>query len=214
MAMSGHEQLSQKERVDKLEAAVMNLAAWQPVASDIISGNRDLIVQLGARIEFLETALSQLTLNLATGNTAAAAGPGAVREAEAGKEVAKGAAGAKKGGRTYVKIVKDGEEEDIAEVPTNSDGEWFINIFKILQKIFLHLTFARPAAAADGDCAVRRHERHQVPRVGVRGVARAAAGGGALPPARGRLGRADLHLHPAPAAEHRNSRNQDQLRGG
>ena len=61
--MSGQEQLSQEERVDKLEAAVMNLAAWQPVASDIISGNRDLIVQLGARIEFLETALSQLTLN-------------------------------------------------------------------------------------------------------------------------------------------------------
>ena len=119
--MSGQEQLSPEERVDKLEAAVMNLAAWQPVASDIISGNRDLIVQLGARIEFLETALNQLTLNLATGNTAA--GPGAVREAEAGKEVAKEAAGAKKGGRTYVKIVKDGEEEDIAEVPTNSDGE-------------------------------------------------------------------------------------------
>ena len=130
--MSGQEQLSPEERVDKLEAAVMNLAAWQPVASDIISGNRDLIVQLGARIEFLETALNQLTLNLATGNTAAAAGPGAAREAEAGKEVAKEAAGAKKGGRTYVKIVKDGEEEDIAEVPTNSDGEWFIKIFKIL----------------------------------------------------------------------------------
>ena len=37
-------------------------------------------------------------------------------------------------------------------------------------------------------------------------MARAAAGGGALPPARGRLGRADLHLHPATAAEHRNSR--------
>ena len=104
--MSGQEQLSPEERVDKLEAAVINLAAWQPVASDIISGNRDLIVQLGARIEFL-------------------AGPGAVREAEAGKE----AAGAKKGGRTYVKIVKDWEKEDIAEVPTNSDGEWFINIF-------------------------------------------------------------------------------------
>ena len=125
--MSGQEQLSPEERVDKLEAAVMNLAAWQPVASDIISGNRDLIVQLGARIEFLETALNQLTLNLATGNTAA--GPGSVREAEAGKEVAKEAAGAKKGGRTYVKIVKDWEKEDIAEVPTNSDGEWFINIF-------------------------------------------------------------------------------------
>ena len=46
-------------------------------------------------------------------------GPRAAREAEADKE----AAGAKKGGRTYVKIVKDGEEEDIAEVPTNSDGE-------------------------------------------------------------------------------------------
>ena len=97
------------------------------MASDIISGNRDLIVQLGARIEFLETALSQLTLNLATGNTAA--GPWAAREAEAGKEVAKEATGAKKGGRTYVKIVKDWEKEDIAEVPTNSDGEWFINIF-------------------------------------------------------------------------------------
>ena len=93
--MSGQEQLSPEERVDKLEAAVMNLAAWQPVASDIISGNRDLIVQLGARIEFLETALNQLTLNLATGNTAVAAGPGMVtaREAEAGKGVAKEAAG-------------------------------------------------------------------------------------------------------------------------
>ena len=118
--------------MDKLEAAVVYLAAWQPMASDIISGNRDLIVQLGARIEFLETALNQLTLNLATGNTAAAAGPGAVRDAEAGKEVAKEATGAKKGGRTYVKIVKDGEEEDIAEVPTNSDGEWLIKFFKIL----------------------------------------------------------------------------------
>ena len=55
-----------------------------------------------------------------------------VKNADVGKEVTKEAAGAKKGGRTYVKIVKDGEEEDIAEVPTNSDGEWFINIFKIL----------------------------------------------------------------------------------
>ena len=34
---------------DKLEAAVCNLATWQPVASDIISGNRDLIMQLSQR---------------------------------------------------------------------------------------------------------------------------------------------------------------------
>ena len=45
-----------------------------------------------------------------------------VKNADVGKEVTKEAAGAKKGGRTYVKIVKDGEEEDITEVATNSDG--------------------------------------------------------------------------------------------
>ena len=50
-------------RVEKLEAAVCNMATWQPMASDIISGNRDLIMQLSSRIEYLETALNQLRLS-------------------------------------------------------------------------------------------------------------------------------------------------------
>merc|ERR1719283_935 len=81
------------------------------MASDIISGNRDLIMQLNNRIEFLENALNQITLSLATGG-----GCQGVKEQE--KEVTE----TKKGGRTYVKIAKDGDEEDIAEVPTNSEG--------------------------------------------------------------------------------------------
>jgi len=81
------------------------------MASDIISGNRDLIMQLNNRIEFLESALNQITLSLATGG-----GCQGVKEQE--KETTE----AKKGGRTYVKIAKDGDEEDIAEVPTNSEG--------------------------------------------------------------------------------------------
>jgi len=98
------------ERVSKFEEAVCNLSAWQPVASDIISGNRDLIVQLNNRIEFLETALNQLTLSLATGSC------------QGVKEQEKETTEPKKGGRTYVKIAKEGDEEDIAEVPTNSEG--------------------------------------------------------------------------------------------
>jgi len=99
------------ERVNKFEEAVFNLSTWQPMASDIISGNRDLIMQLNNRIEFLESALNQITLSLATGG-----GCQGVKEQE--KETTE----AKKGGRTYVKIAKDGDEEDIAEVPTNSEG--------------------------------------------------------------------------------------------
>jgi hypothetical protein len=99
------------ERITKFEEAVFNLSAWQPMASDIISGNRDLIMQLNNRIEFLENALNQITLSLATGG-----GCQGVKEQE--KEVTE----AKKGGRVYVKIAKEGDEEDIAEVPTNSEG--------------------------------------------------------------------------------------------
>lgn len=99
------------ERINKFEEAVFNLSTWQPMASDIISGNRDLIMQLNNRIEFLENALNQITLSLATGG-----GCQGVKEQE--KEVTE----TKKGGRTYVKIAKDGDEEDIAEVPTNSEG--------------------------------------------------------------------------------------------
>eukprot|EP00092_Neocalanus_flemingeri_P040368 GFUD01043966.1.p1 GENE.GFUD01043966.1~~GFUD01043966.1.p1 ORF type:complete len:1978 (-),score=498.59 GFUD01043966.1:399-6332(-) len=100
------------ERVNKFEEAVCNLSAWQPMASDIISGNRDLIMQLNNRIEFLESALNQLTLSLATSG----GGCQGVKEQE--KEPTE----PKKGGRTYVKIAKEGDEEDIAEVPTNSEG--------------------------------------------------------------------------------------------
>ena len=57
-----------EERLDKCEAAMCNMATWQPVASDIISGNRDLIMALNSRIEYLETAVNQLAKNLATGN--------------------------------------------------------------------------------------------------------------------------------------------------
>lgn len=101
-----------EEKLEKFEAAVVNMSAWQPVASDIISGNRDLIMQLSTRIEFLESALNQLTLNLATGNVQVAAG----------REEQQGSSEPRKGGRSYVKIVKEGDEEDIAEVPTNSEG--------------------------------------------------------------------------------------------
>lgn len=98
------------ERVNKFEEAVFNLSTWQPMASDIISGNRDLIMQLNNRIEFLESALNQLTLSLATGGC-----QGVKEQKEEPTEP-------KKGGRTYVKIAKEGDEEDIAEVPTNSEG--------------------------------------------------------------------------------------------
>ena len=98
------------EKLEKLEAAVVNMSTWQPVASDIISGNRDLIMQLSSRIEFLETALNQLTLNLATSNV------------QAGRDEKQTNNESRKGVRSYVKIVKEGDDEDIAEVPTNSDG--------------------------------------------------------------------------------------------
>jgi len=99
-----------EEKLEKFEAAVVNMSTWQPVASDIISGNRDLIMQLSSRIEFLETALNQLTLNLATSNVQAGRGEQQVMSEN------------RKGVRSYVKIVKEGDDEDIAEVPTNSDG--------------------------------------------------------------------------------------------
>ena len=99
-----------EEKLEKFEAAVVNMSTWQPVASDIISGNRDLIMQLSSRIEFLETALNQLTLNLATSNV------------QAGREEQQVMSENRKGVRSYVKIVKEGDDEDIAEVPTNSDG--------------------------------------------------------------------------------------------
>jgi len=99
------------ERIGKYEEAIFNLSAWQPMASDIISGNRDLIMQLNNRIEFLESALNQLTLSLATG-----------RQSVETKEQEKEQIESRKGSRTYVKISKDGGEDDIAEVPTNSDG--------------------------------------------------------------------------------------------
>ena len=67
--------------------------------------------------KMLETALNQLTLNLATGNVTAAV---AAKEEDAGKE--KVEVNNKKGVRVYVKIVKEGDEDDIAEVPTNSEG--------------------------------------------------------------------------------------------
>ena len=99
-----------EEKLEKFEAAVVNMSAWQPVASDIISGNRDLIMQLTSRVELLENAFSQLTLNLAAGNV-----PPSREEQQSKTEVRKGV-------RTYVKIVKEGAEDDVAEVPTNSDG--------------------------------------------------------------------------------------------
>ena len=100
-----------EDRVDKLEAAVCNMATWQPVASDIISGNRDLIMQLSARIEYLETALNQMRL--------AHRENGEVKEGE----IKEDKESVKKAGRTYVKIMREGEdEEDMAEVPTNSQG--------------------------------------------------------------------------------------------
>ena len=99
------------ERVEKLEAAVCNMATWQPVASDIISGNRDLIMQLSSRIEYLEAALNQVRLSQGREN-------GEVKDGEDNEDKES----AKKPGRTYVKIMREGEEEDMAEVPTNSQG--------------------------------------------------------------------------------------------
>ena len=93
-------------RLDKLEAAVCNMATWQPVASDIISGNRDLIMQLSSRIEYLETTLNQMRLSQGREN-------GVDKEDKDSD---------KKAGRTYVRIMREGEEEDMAEVPTNSQG--------------------------------------------------------------------------------------------
>ena len=98
------------EKLEKLEAAVVNMSTWQPVASDIISGNRDLIMQLTSRIELLENAFNQLTLNLAAGSV------------QPGREEQLNKSEARKGLRSYVKIVKEGAEEDVAEVPTNSEG--------------------------------------------------------------------------------------------
>ena len=99
-----------EEKLEKFEAAVVNMSAWQPVASDIISGNRDLIMQLTSRIELLENAFNQLTLNLAAGSV------------QPGREEQLNKSEARKGLRSYVKIVKEGAEEDVAEVPTNSEG--------------------------------------------------------------------------------------------
>jgi len=97
-----------EDRMDKLEAAVCNMATWQPVASDIISGNRDLIMQLSSRIEYLETTLDQMRLSQGREN-------GELKVSEDKESV-------KKSGRTYVRIMREGEEEDMAEVPTNSQG--------------------------------------------------------------------------------------------
>ena len=97
-----------EDRMDKLEAAVCNMATWQPVASDIISGNRDLIMQLSSRIEYLETTLDQMRLSQGREN-------GELKVSEDKESV-------KKAGRTYVRIMREGEEEDMAEVPTNSQG--------------------------------------------------------------------------------------------
>merc|ERR1719219_438352 len=99
-----------EEKLEKFEAAVVNMSAWQPVASDIISGNRDLIMQLTTRIELLENAFNQLTLNLAAGSV------------QPGREEQLSKTEARKGVRSYVKIAKEGAEEDVAEVPTNSEG--------------------------------------------------------------------------------------------
>ena len=91
-------------RVEKLEAAVCNMATWQPMASDIISGNRDLVMQLSSRIEYLETAINQLRLSQG------------VKESGEEKEDVKEASVKKTGGRSYVRLMREGEEEDMAEV--------------------------------------------------------------------------------------------------
>ena len=91
-------------RLEKLEAAVCNMATWQPMASDIISGNRDLIMQMSSRIEHLENQLNQLRLSQG------------VKESSEEKEDVKEASVKKTGGRSYVKLMREGEEEDMAEV--------------------------------------------------------------------------------------------------
>ena len=90
-----------EERLEKLHKFELAMTAWQPMASDFISGNRDLIMGMSARIEYLETALNQLTLSL-----------GSVTSTVTSDEKSE----ARKMSRTYVKLVKEGEEEDIAEV--------------------------------------------------------------------------------------------------
>ena len=70
-----------------------------------IGGNRELILQLNSRIEVLENQVTSL-LN----ERARADGRRGGREEDG------------RGGREYVRIAREGAEDEVAEVPTNSEG--------------------------------------------------------------------------------------------
>ena len=72
-------------------------------------------------IEYLETALSEMSLKLEGGKVGEredqAEGAGCTPVHTQPKPVPEAA-----GGRSWVRVVREGEEEDMAELPTNSQG--------------------------------------------------------------------------------------------
>ena len=89
----------------QVEEVDSTLASWQPMVASGIGGNRELILQLNSRIEVLENQVTSL-LN----ERARADGRRGGREEEG------------RGGREYVRIAREGAEDEVAEVPTNSEG--------------------------------------------------------------------------------------------
>ena len=88
-----------------MEEVDSTLASWQPMVASGIGGNRELILQLNSRIEVLENQVTSL-LN----ERARADGRRGGREEDG------------RGGREYVRIAREGAEDEVAEVPTNSEG--------------------------------------------------------------------------------------------
>ena len=88
-----------------MEEVDSTLASWQPMVASGIGGNRELILQLNSRIEVLENQVTSL-LN----ERARVDGRRGGREEDG------------RGGREYVRIASEGAEDEVAEVPTNSEG--------------------------------------------------------------------------------------------
>ena len=91
----------------QVEEVDSTLASWQPMVASGIGGNRELILQLNSRIEVLENQVTSLLNERA--RTSDGRRPGG-REEDV------------RGGREYVRIAREGAEDEVAEVPTNSDG--------------------------------------------------------------------------------------------
>ena len=88
-----------------MEEVDSTLASWQPMVASGIGGNRELILQLNSRIEVLENQVTSLINERARPD-----GRRGGREEDG------------RGGREYVRIAREGAEDEVAEVPTNSEG--------------------------------------------------------------------------------------------